>query len=195
MLDFLINYGYIGVFIAAFLAATILPFSSEVVMAGVMATGADYWTLILAATVGNVLGGMTCYWLGHLGKREWITKYLGMKPETVEKWTRYLQGKGAWMAFWVFLPGVGDFFAVALGLLRANVWAVAGFMTVGKFLRYVVLGEGLKYTTDNWSVILSWLKSHPIAPLLIIIALIVGCYFYFRKKNRKKALSEKEEIQ
>lgn len=145
MLDLLIQYGYIGVFIAAFLAATILPFSSEVVMSGVLLAGADQWLVILSATLGNVLGGMSCYWLGLLGKQEWITKYLKLDPEKLEKWTKWLQGRGAWMAFWVFLPGVGDFFAVALGLLRANPWAVLFFMTAGKFLRYVVLAEGIDF--------------------------------------------------
>ncbi len=185
MLDFLINYGYIGVFLAAFLAATILPFSSEVVIAGVMATGADYWTLIFSATMGNVLGGMTCYLLGHLGKREWITKYLGMKEETVDKWTRFLQGKGSWMAFWVFLPGVGDFFAVALGLLRANVWSVLAFMTAGKFLRYVGLGEGFKYTADNWEAILGFVSAHPLVPALITLILLIALGWYLVRKAKK----------
>lgn len=187
MLDFLINYGYIGVFIAAFLAATILPFSSEVVLAGVMATGAGYWPLITAATIGNVLGGMTCYWLGTLGKREWITKYLGMPPEKVDRWTHYLQGKGAWMAFFVFLPGVGDFFAVALGLLRANAWAVLGFMTAGKFLRYLVLGESLKFTGKHWDTIMDFIRTHPVLFALLVvfvIAIAVGLALAYKKKKQ-----------
>lgn len=141
MLEILIEYGYIGVFIAAFLAATVLPFSSEVVMSGVLLAGADYWTVLIAATIGNFLGGMSCYWLGTLGKQEWIVKYLKMKPEKLEKWVNWLHGRGSWMAFWVFLPGVGDFFAVALGLLRANPWSVAAWMLAGKFLRYLFVGE------------------------------------------------------
>lgn len=177
-MEFLIAYGYIGVFIAAFLAATILPFSSEVVLAGVMATGASYWPLILAATAGNVLGGMSCFWLGHLGKREWIVKYLRMSPETVNKWTDYLQGKGSWMAFFVFLPGVGDFFAVALGLLRANVWSVLGFMTLGKLLRYVVLGEGLQFLGKHWEVIVSFCMEHPALLAVIVVSIIGGLYLY-----------------
>lgn len=191
MLDFLINYGYIGVFLAAFLAATILPFSSEVVLAGVMASGADYWTLIIAATIGNVLGGMTCYWLGTLGKREWITKYLGMPAEKVDHWTNYLQGKGSWMAFFVFLPGVGDFFAVALGLLRANAWAVLGFMTVGKFLRYLVLGESLRFTGKHWDSILDFMRTHPILTALIILAIlsivIISVLLWKRKERSTEA--------
>lgn len=137
-MEILIEYGYIGVFIAAFLAATILPFSSEVVLSGVLLTGASYPLCITAATLGNWLGGMTCYWLGLLGKREWITKYLKLKDEKLDRVTRWLQKKGTWMAFFVFLPGIGDFFAVALGLLRANVWAVAGFMLAGKLFRYLI---------------------------------------------------------
>lgn len=141
MLEFLIQYGYIGVFIAAFLAATILPFSSEVVLSGVLLTGASYWPVIIAATLGNILGGMTCYWLGKLGKIEWLIKYFKMDPQKIDKWTNWLQGKGSWTAFFVFLPGVGDFFAVGLGFLRANVWSVLFWMSLGKFLRYLFVGE------------------------------------------------------
>ena len=137
-MEILIEYGYIGVFIAAFLAATILPFSSEVVLSGVLLTGASYTLCIAAATVGNWLGGMTCYWLGLLGKKEWIVKYLKLKEEKLDRVTLWLQKKGTWMAFFVFLPGIGDFFAVALGLLRANVWAVSGFMLAGKLFRYLI---------------------------------------------------------
>ena len=75
-MELLIEYGYIGVFIAAFLAATILPFSSEVVLTGALLAGAAYMPCMIAATLGNFLGGMSCYWLGMLGKVEWIEKYL-----------------------------------------------------------------------------------------------------------------------
>lgn len=138
MLDFLIQYGYLGVFLAAFLAATVLPFSSEVVLSGVLLSGADYWSCIFAATLGNWLGGMTCYRIGTLGKKEWIVRYLKMSEEKIDRVTRWLKGRGSFMAFFVFLPGIGDFFAVALGLLRANVWGVAAFMLAGKFFRYLV---------------------------------------------------------
>lgn len=144
VLDFLVNYGYIGVFIAAFLAATVLPFSSEVVFAGVLASGATYSTLIIAATIGNSLGGMTCYWLGSLGKLEWLEKYFRMREEQIQKWVNKIQGRGSWVSIFVALPGVGDFIAVAMGYLRANAWGVLFWMTLGKFIRYVVVGEAAK---------------------------------------------------
>ena len=140
-MDFLIEYGYIGVFIASFLAATILPFSSEVVLTGVLIGGATYWPCMIAATIGNFLGGMTCYWLGMIGKIEWIKKYLRLDISRLERIQKKIQNKGSWIAFFVFLPGIGDFIAVALGFLRANVWVVAISMLVGKALRYWVWME------------------------------------------------------
>lgn len=140
-MEYLIEYGYIGVFIAAFLAATILPFSSEVVLTGVLLAGTAYWPCMVAATIGNFLGGMTCYWLGMLGKTEWIEKYLKMNRSKIDKVQEWIRKKGSWTAFFVFLPGVGDFIAVALGFLRANVWIVAISMFAGKALRYWIWME------------------------------------------------------
>ena len=112
-MEFLIEYGYIGVFIASFLAATVLPFSSEVVLTGVLLAGATYWPCMIAATLGNFLGGMSCYWLGMLGKVEWIEKYLKLDAVKLQKVQDWIKGKGSWMGFFVFLPGIGDFIAVA----------------------------------------------------------------------------------
>jgi len=135
-MEYFIEYGYWGVFLAAFLAATILPFSSEIVLTGVLLAGASYWPCMIAAILGNFLGGMTCYWLGMLGKIEWIEKYLKMSTEKIQKVQDWIKNKGSWMAFFVFLPGIGDFIAVALGFLRGNVWIVAFSMFLGKAIRY-----------------------------------------------------------
>ena len=140
-MEVLIEWGYIGVFVAAFLAATVLPFSSEVVLTGVLLAGANYWPCIIAATIGNFLGGMTCYFLGYLGKVEWLEKYLKMDMKKIRKVQDWLSGKGAWMAFFVFLPGIGDFIAVGMGYLRANLLIVSVSMFLGKFVRYVVWME------------------------------------------------------
>ncbi len=117
-MEFLIAYGYIGVFIASFLAATILPFSSEVVLTGVLLAGSAYWPCMIAATLGNFLGGMSCYWLGMLGKVEWIEKYLKLDPVKLQKVQDWDQGKrllDGLLCF--FFPVSVIFIAVALGFL------------------------------------------------------------------------------
>jgi len=142
MLEGFIEYGYIGLFVASFLAATILPFGSEVVFVTLLALGLDPWICTLVASVGNWLGGMTNYYLGRLGKIEWIEKYLKVSKDKILKMNRWLNGKGASMAFFSFLPIVGDVIAIALGYMRANVYIVNVSMFAGKFARYVLLMYG-----------------------------------------------------
>lgn len=137
----LADWGYIGLFIATFLAGSILPFSSEVVLSALLAAGLNPWGCILTATAGNWLGGLTCYYIGRMGRMDWIRKYLHIKPEKLEKMQHFLHGKGALMAFFVFLPVVGDIIVVAFGLMRANIVMVAVSMLAGKFLRYYVWME------------------------------------------------------
>lgn len=143
-MDFALNlsdWGYIGLFIATFLAGSILPFSSEIVLTAVLAAGLDPWICIFTATAGNWLGGITCYFIGRMGKMQWIEKYLRIKPEKLEKTQKFLQGKGALMAFFVFVPVVGDLIVVAFGLMRANMFLVFTAMLLGKFVRFVIWME------------------------------------------------------
>lgn len=137
--DILMEWGYVGLFIATTLSGTAFPFSSELILFGLIKFGLDPIVCVLTATLGNTLGGMTCYWLGHLGKMEWIERYLKVKPEKLEKTRRFLQGKGAYMAFFAFLPILGTLIAVALGYMRSNRWLVLLSMTTGKLLRYIVI--------------------------------------------------------
>ena len=81
----LIDYGYWGMFLSAILAGSVVPFSSEVVMLGLMAAGLDRWPLIIWATVGNVLGALLTYYMGRLGRIDWIEKYCHVKREKLDK--------------------------------------------------------------------------------------------------------------
>ena len=67
----LATYGYVGLFVASFLAATILPFSSEIVFTTLLyTTNCNVWGLVGVATLGNTAGALTCYGLGRIGKTE-----------------------------------------------------------------------------------------------------------------------------
>lgn len=135
----MIDWGYGGMFLSAFLAGTILPFSSEVVLLACIALGLDPVISILSTTLGNTLGGLTCYWIGRMGKMEWIEKYLKVDRKQLDKAHRFIHGKGSWMAALSFLPFIGDALLVALGLMKANVWIVSVSMCIGKLARYVIV--------------------------------------------------------
>ena len=72
VVDFLINWGYWGMLVSAFLAGSILPFSSEAVMLGLLAAGLQPWPLVVYGTIGNVAGSLMNYGIGRLGKLYWI---------------------------------------------------------------------------------------------------------------------------
>lgn len=142
IMTFLVSYGYMGMLIAAFLAASILPFSSEAVMVGLQAAGLDPVALIAYGTIGNVLGSMFNYKIGRLGKMEWIEKYLHVKKEDLDKAHKFMAGKGAWMGLLSVIPVIGDVITVALGLMRANVVIVVISVTISKLARYMLLVYG-----------------------------------------------------
>lgn len=139
IIDFLINWGYWGMLISAFLAGSILPFSSEAVMLGLLSAGLKPWPLIIYGTIGNVLGSMFNYAIGHMGRIDWIEKYLHVKPQSLEKVQRYMAGRGAWVGFFAFIPVIGDAIPIVLGLMRSNLIISTISITLGKAIRYIIL--------------------------------------------------------
>ena len=142
LLDFLSQYGYWGMLIAAFLAGSFFPFSSEAVMLGFMAAGLDNWTLIIYGTIGNVLGSVFNYGVGRLGRLDWVERYLHVTREDLDKAQRFMAGRGAWMGFFAFLPILGSAITIMLGFMRSNFFISMFSITIGKLLRYVILVYG-----------------------------------------------------
>ena len=124
--------------IAAFMAGTVFPFNSELIMLGLAATGLDAGKLIIGGTIGNTAGGMTNYALGLLGKTEWLVKYFHIKEERLDKVQVFVKKYGPWMAIFSFLPAFGSVICIALGMLRANPWLTLIAMTLGKGIRYIL---------------------------------------------------------
>ena len=144
--DFFVQWGYLGLFLGSFLAGSLVPFSSEALL--VVCVGPldlnPLWCLVVAV-LGNVSGGMTCYWFGHLGNMEWIKRYTHVKEDQLEKAKRWVQGSwGAWISFFVFIPLLGTAIIVALGYLRANLPITFIGMTTGKILRYAAIIWGVE---------------------------------------------------
>lgn len=145
LINLLVSYGLWGLLAAAYLAGTFVPFPSEAVLVGLqtMHLGLDPWEMVIFATIGNVLGGMTNYGVGRLGKLEWIERWFRVSPQQLEKAQRVMGGWGAWAGLLAVLPFVGGPVTIALGLMRANFLISTVSMTISKFLRYVILMYGV----------------------------------------------------
>ncbi len=128
----------IGLFWAAFLAATVLPVGSEPALSAALLAGLPVTLCVAVASVGNILGSLTTYGLGRLGKTDWLTRFCRMDEVAVLR----LQGRiGRWgglAAFAVFAPVVGDALAVALGYMRYPWPRFFLFMALGKVARYAL---------------------------------------------------------
>ena len=134
--QFFIDWGYIGLFISAFVAGSILPFSSEVVLTVLVQMGADPIICLVSASIGNTAGGLVCYWLGYLGNMEQIERWLKIDKQKMDKVSGFVKRYGAGMGLFGVLPWVGEVIIVLLGLMRANVYITTLTMFIGKFIRY-----------------------------------------------------------
>jgi len=137
-MEYFLTWGYLGLFCGAFLAATILPLSSEILVTAMLIAGASPSYVLITATMGNWLGSLSTYGIGWLGKWEWIEKFFKISREKIEKQQAKITKYGSLLAFLVWLPVIGDVFALALGFYKVNFTKCCAFMLVGKFLRFLV---------------------------------------------------------
>lgn len=135
-MELLSNLGLIGLFLGCFLAATVVPFSSDFLMVGVLIAGINPILAIIVATAGNWLGGLTSYYIGFIGKWDWIEKWFKVKEETLLKQKHNIDKYGSMLAFLTWLPIIGDVFAVTLGFYKVNFTKSAIFMLIGKGARF-----------------------------------------------------------
>ena len=123
----------LGLFIASFAAATLIPLPSEAALYLYLQSHPDGVALALAvATVGNTAGGMTTYLLGRLFPN---------RKKFSERTEALLRKYGAAATSVAFLPIIGDALCAAAGWLRLKWWAVLGFMAAGRLARYIAVAS------------------------------------------------------
>ncbi len=135
-----LEWGYLGLFVASFLAATILPLSSELFLSALLASGASFELSLSVATLGNWFGGLSSYGLGRLGKWSTLERFFGLQKTKIEGVQNKINRWGSFLAFFCWLPIVGDLFAVGLGFFKITFSRVAIWMFIGKVLRYLCWG-------------------------------------------------------
>ena len=137
--DVLIGYGPWGMFIAAFLAGSILPFSSEAVMIALLAIGVDPWFLLFTAALGNTLGGITCYCIGRMASPEWLQRTFRIKDKHMQQAHALVSRWGALMGLFCWIPILGDAILVTLGIMRSNPLTTNLMMVIGRTTRYAIV--------------------------------------------------------
>ena len=131
---------YLSLFAVSFLAATILPFSSELTLAGLIATS-DYDNLLLliAASFGNVLGSVVNWALGSYSRNLTTKKWFPFKETQIERSSKWFRKFGKWSLLFAWVPVVGDPLTLVAGILRVKFIDFIILVAIGKVSRYLIV--------------------------------------------------------
>ena len=134
-MNHVLDYG--GLFVAAFLSATILPFQSEVVLFGLLITEHyQWWLLILVASVGNTFGSAANWLLGRLLARFEDRPWFPIKRQTIKRAEDWYHRYGRWSLLLSWLPFIGDPLTIVAGVLREPFPVFIAIVAVAKAARY-----------------------------------------------------------
>ncbi|WP_018605905.1 YqaA family protein [Uliginosibacterium gangwonense] len=130
----------LSLFFAAFVAATLLPTSSEALLAALLAS-AQYpvWLLLLVASLGNTLGSVVNWLLGRGLIRFQHKRWFPIKAAALERATQRFQRWGIWCLLLAWLPIIGDPLTLVAGVLRVRFLPFLSLVLLGKTTRYLVI--------------------------------------------------------
>ncbi len=138
-MGFFTELGVLGLFISAFLAATILPMSSEVILVALLLSEINPVILVVVATIGNVLGSLANYGIGFLGGTFLQRHVLKISESEFERSEQRFRKLGVWSLLFAWVPIIGDPLTLIAGVLRVNILLFLFLVTLGKFGRYLVV--------------------------------------------------------
>ena len=131
---------YLSLFIISFLAATILPFSSELTLAGLVATSSfDNLLLLVFASLGNILGSVVNWILGFYSRNLSTKRWFPFKDKQIEKSSKWFNRFGRWSLLFAWVPIIGDPLTLVAGLLRVKFVEFLILVTIGKVSRYLII--------------------------------------------------------
>ena len=131
---------YLSLFVISFLAATILPFSSEFTLAGLIATSNyDNLLLLIVASFGNTLGSVVNWVLGFYSRNLITKKWFPFKETQIERSSKWFSKFGKWSLLFVWVPIIGDPLTLVAGLLKVRFIDFIILVAIGKVSRYLIV--------------------------------------------------------
>lgn len=131
---------YVSLFVSAFVAATILPLSSEAVLSALIAAeGFDIWFLVGIASIANTLGAAVNWVLGRYCLRWREHRWFPVSAYALDRASEWFMRYGKISLLFAWVPIIGDPLTFAAGILRVSFWRFLLLVAIGKTLRYVAV--------------------------------------------------------
>jgi membrane protein YqaA with SNARE-associated domain len=132
-------YGYAGLFLASFLASTVLPLGSEALLLLLINEGFDPMALVIVASLGNYGGACTTYYIGLVGRKDLVEKYLSISQQHLNNAEKWFKKYGVYSLLFTWIPLIGDAITAMGGIMKLDFKIFSIFVFLGKLLRYVVV--------------------------------------------------------
>lgn len=134
-----LEFSYLGLFSGTFIASTLLPLPSEGILLGFYLADFPIVPVLVIATLGNFLGGLTNYYIGYAGRTDKLIKWFKLDTQKLVRWEKRFARFGIYLGLFSWVPFIGDPMVAALGFFRIRIIPLSIMMLIGKFLRYFVL--------------------------------------------------------
>jgi membrane protein YqaA with SNARE-associated domain len=136
----LILFSYFQLSLISFLAATILPFSSEVVLTTMyLSNSFETYFLLIFASIGNIMGSITNWYLGKKITLFQNRKWFPVSPDQLERSRKYFQKYGLWSLLLAWVPIIGDPLTLLAGVLKVRFSIFFLLVSISKISRYVFI--------------------------------------------------------
>ena len=131
---------YLSLFGISFLAATILPFSSELSLAGLISTSNfNNSLLLIAASLGNILGSVVNWFIGFYSRNFTSKKWFPFNELQITTSSKWFEKFGKWSLLFAWVPILGDPLTLVAGLLRVKFLDFIILVAIGKVSRYLIV--------------------------------------------------------
>ncbi|WP_283607824.1 DedA family protein [Faecalispora anaeroviscerum] len=200
------QFGYIGIMLLIAVENIFPPIPSEVILTfgGFLTTYTDMkvWGVVLAATVGAVIGALVLYSIGRFFPPEriegWLDGRLGQilhfKRQDVERAAQWFQKKGRITVFVCrFIPIIRSLISIPAGMTKMSMGVFLLYTAAGTFLWNTVLVHLGAFAGESWESVAQFINLYAHATLIILIVLfIVGAIFFYKTRISKK--NNKENV-
>ena len=136
----IILISYFKLFLISFLAATILPFSSEIVLTAMyLSNSFETYFLLIFASLGNILGSITNWYLGKKITIFQNRKWFPVSPDQLDRSQKYFQKYGLWSLLLAWVPIIGDPLTLLAGVLNVRFSLFLILVSISKISRYLFI--------------------------------------------------------